>query len=207
MLTTNPVLPLGYSPVAEGQLVTVVTCLEMRARPQITRPDMPRGLRLERQAAPDLAAYRDLFRRVGEEFLWSSRLELDDEALRAILHDPQVELFVLFDDAGAIGLVELDFRVEGEGEIAFFGLAAEAVGSGVGWVMMAHALERAWSRPIGRLWVHTCHFDHPKAIAFYRRAGFVPYATLVEVIEDPRLTGHLSRNAAPQIPMLMVGES
>ena len=40
---------------------------------------------------------------------------------------------------------------------------------------MNRALELAWSRPISRVWVHTCTFDHPSALAFYQRSGFLPF--------------------------------
>ena len=34
--------------------------------------------------------------------------------------------------------------------------------------------------------MHTCNFDHPAAIGFYRRSGFTPYKLAVEVEVDPR---------------------
>ena len=67
---------------------------------------------------------------------------------------------------------------------------------------MNEALERAWARPIPRMWVHTCTFDHPNALGFYQRSGFRPYQVMVEVHPDPRLTGHLPREASPQVPLL-----
>ena len=42
--------------------------------------------------------------------------------------------------------------------------------------LLRAAIDRAWSRPITRLWVHTRTFDHPKALGHYQRAGFVVYA-------------------------------
>lgn len=202
MQAHNPVLPMGYSPIPPGRLATVVTCLEMRVRPGPLVAENRSGFTLVRQSRPDLTAYRRLFRRVGEDWLWSSRLALDDAALAAILHDPRVEVFVLREAGEEIGLLELDFREEGAAEIAFFGLVPGAIGSGAGWFMMAQALDLAWSRPIARLWVHTCHFDHPKAVSFYTRAGFSPYALMVEVLDDPRLTGLLPAEAAPHVPLL-----
>ncbi|HEY1447300.1 MAG TPA: hypothetical protein VGF33_02075, partial [Caulobacteraceae bacterium] len=63
-------------------------------------------------------------------------------------------------------------------------------------------IEEAWSRPIRRLWVHTCTFDHPSALGFYVRSGFAPYAFMVEVLPDPRLTGQLPPDAAPHVPLI-----
>jgi GNAT superfamily N-acetyltransferase len=127
---------------------------------------------------------------------------MPDDRLHAILADPAVEVFVLKEDQIHIGLLELDFREEGQCELAFFGLVPEAIGQGAGRFLMDQAIQKAWARPIRRLWVHTCSFDHPGALGFYRRSGFVPYAYAVEVHDDPRLTGHLPRTASPQIPLI-----
>jgi hypothetical protein len=56
--------------------------------------------------------------------------------------------------------------------------------------------------PLRRFWVHTCSLDHPAALNFYRRAGFVPYQRAVEVFDDPRVTGLLPPDSAPQIPLI-----
>ena len=56
---------MGLIPVANDQIATVVTSLEMRARPR-PRPLPDSPLRLVRWKAPALDKYRALFRRVGE---------------------------------------------------------------------------------------------------------------------------------------------
>lgn len=199
----NPPVPLGYSPVLPGQLANVVTCLEMLAAPP-QRPDsgFPAPYALVRSPSPDMAAYRALFRRIGERWLWYSRLVMPDAQLAAILANPAVEVFVLRAEGQDLGLLELDFRQMPDCELAFFGLAPEAIGGGLGRTLMNVALRRVWERPIRRLWVHTCNFDHPAALGFYIRSGFRPYAYQIEVQPDPRLTGHLPRDAAPQVPII-----
>jgi len=203
MKTPNPLLPFGYSPIAPGTVATVVTCLEMTEKPPPRLVPPPSGsIDLQPLQPPDIAIYRALFRRVGEDWLWSSRLVMADGELRAILENPQVEVHVLRRERQPIGLLELDFREPGECELAFFGLAQKAIGQGAGRYLMDQAITRAWATPIRRFWVHTCTFDHPSALGFYRRSGFRPYAFAVEVMEDPRLTGHLPRTAAPQVPLM-----
>jgi hypothetical protein len=81
-------------------------------------------------------------------------------------------------------------------------LVKEAIGKGVGLFLVNFAIDRAWARPIRRLWAHTCNFDHPAALAFYYRSGFRPYAFMADVADDPRLTGHMPRTAAPHVPLL-----
>jgi GNAT superfamily N-acetyltransferase len=198
-----PELPVGYSPVPAGHLASVVTYLEMTARPP-SRPVPPlrRSLTLARLGATDVATYRALFRAVGEEWLWFSRVLLDDAALQAILQDARVEAYAVRDGARAVGLLELDFRTPGSCELAFFGLTADAVGEGVGRWLMEEALTRAWSRPIARVHVHTCTLDQPDAVGFYVRSGFTAYRRAVEVAPDPRLSGHLPRHVGGHAPLI-----
>ncbi|MBC7311895.1 MAG: GNAT family N-acetyltransferase [Rhizobium sp.] len=203
MDTVNPPLPDGYSAVPAGKIANVVTCLEMLEKPPAkpARPAEP-GLTIERWDRPDLGEYRALFRAIGEEWMWFSRLVMPDEELRAILSHPEVHVYALTDDGRRIGLLELDFRTDGECELAFFGLVTDAIGHGAGRMLMNAAIEKAWARPIGRFWVHTCHFDHPGALSFYQRSGFRPYAFMVEVTDDPRLTGQMRRDAARHVPLI-----
>jgi GNAT superfamily N-acetyltransferase len=190
------------TPVAPGELAAIVTLLEMRVRPK-PRPLPASPLRLVRWKEPATNAYRTLFNRVGTPWLWFSRLLLDDAALEAIIRDPAVEISAVVDRNGIeIGLLELDFRVEGECEIAFFGLVPELAGKGHGTWLMGHALASGWRKHVARMWVHTCTLDHPGALGFYRRHGFVPFAQAVETFADPRLLGVLPREAARQVPLI-----
>ena len=203
MKTSNPPLPPGYSPLAPGMIANVVTCFEMTEKPPPRRArPLDDPLDLQRVQRPDLAEYRALFRRVGQDWLWYSRLVMSDADLRAILESPAVEVYILRRDGETIGLLELDFRQEGQCELAFFGLVTDAIGKGAGRFLMDQAIAKAWAKPIQRFWVHTCTFDHPSAVDFYQRSGFRPYAFAVEVQSDPRLTGHLPRTVAPRVPVL-----
>lgn len=198
-------LPDGYYRVPAGALATVVTYLEMAApvpaRPE--RADAPWTLRPV--VHPGLDWYRDLYRRVGMDWLWSSRLALTDAALAAVLHAPDVAVHALTLDGRDEGLVELDFRSPGQCELAFFGLTPAVVGAGAGRWLMNRAVALAWARPITRFWVHTCTLDSPAALPFYLRSGFAAYDRQVEVYGDPRLGGVLPRRAAPQVPLIEPG--
>jgi GNAT superfamily N-acetyltransferase len=189
----------GYTDLPQGKLANLVVYLEMREKSMRPAPAPP-GLSLARLPR-DAAAYRELFRRVGQDWLWSGRLRLSDAEFEALLADPDVEIFALVEGGERIGLMELDFREKGECELAYFGLAPGAIGRGAGRFMMNEAVSRAFERPIARLFVHTCSFDHPGAVKFYESSGFKPYKLAVEIHDDPRLTGLLPRDAAPHVPL------
>jgi GNAT superfamily N-acetyltransferase len=193
---------LALTPVPGDQLAAVVTTLEMRMRPPL-RPTPPSPLRLERWRTPGPDKYRALFRRVGEPWLWYSRLLLDDARLLSIIHDERIEVFAAVDRAGVeVGMLELDLRREGETELSYFGLVPELAGRGHGRWLMAHALGLAWRGGTRRVWLHTCTLDHPRALGFYRAQGFTATARTLETFPDPRIAGVLPREAAPHVPLL-----
>lgn len=191
-----------FSPIAAGRLATIVTHLEMVERPR-PRPLKPVPVRLKRWAAPSADKYRLLYRRVGEPWLWFSRLTMTDETLTEVIHDPKVEIFAVLDPQGIeVGLLELDFRKAPACEIAFFGLIPQLTGQGLGGWLMAQALALAWRSGVERVWVHTCTLDDPRALGFYIAQGFVPKAREIELLDDPRLTGLIPRDAAPHVPVI-----
>jgi GNAT superfamily N-acetyltransferase len=192
------ILPDGYSDIPAGKIAAVVTHLEMTARPP-RRDDPPGAWTLRKVDTPALHWYRDLHRRVGEEWLWFSRARMNDAELAAVIHAPGVEVYTLVVDGRD---VELDFREAGQCELVYFGVTAKLIGSGAARFMMNRGLEIAWSRDLSRVWVHTCTFDHPSAVAFYQRSGFRPFRRQIEVADDPRLDGTLPPTAARHVPII-----
>lgn len=76
------------------------------------------------------------------------------------------------------------------------------IGTGAARFLMNRALERAWSRDVRRVRVHTCTLDHPSALAFYQRSGFRPFRRQIEIADDPRLDGVAPRTAAKHVPIV-----
>jgi GNAT superfamily N-acetyltransferase len=195
-------LPNGYYALPPGKLANVATFLELVARPGRPLKSLPPGTVLEHVAGGDLAAYRAAFRAIGQDWMWFSRILMPDAELQGILRDPLVSSCYLKQGQETIGLLELDFREEGQCELAFFGLARNAIGQGLGRALMDEAIRLAFEKPIRRLWVHTCTFDAPQALHFYMRSGFRAYARMVEIHDDPRLSGKLPPDASPQVPII-----
>ena len=200
-------LPDGYSELAPGKIASVVTYLEMREPPAPKPVTAPPGVSVRKITKPDLMWYRQLYRTVGENWLWFRRLRMRDDELASIIHSPLVEVYALSvasdsGDQSDKGLLELDRREASEVEIAYFGVTADMVGRGAGKSLMAKALDAAWATGPRRVWVHTCTLDHPHALTFYRNAGFVPYKRAIEIADDPRLSGDAPRSAAPHVPIL-----
>lgn len=190
----------GFHDVPPGKLAMVVTYLEMTA-PQLRGAPCPDDVTFG-PLEPDIDAYRDLFRRVGEDWLWYGRLGLDDDTLRAILKHPRVELYTLRMSGQAEALLELDFREDGACELAYFGLTSALIGAGAGAFLMDRAIERAFEGGATRFHLHTCTIDSPQALGFYIRSGFTPTRRAVEIANDPRRLGIYPAKAGQVTPLI-----
>jgi GNAT superfamily N-acetyltransferase len=167
----------------------VVTYLEMLKPP--TRPTVPAPavgkIALLRAERPTISFYRYLYNTVGEPWLWWERRRLSNDELARIIHDPLVEIYVLYVDGVPAGYAELDRRKQDEVELAYFGLVPEFIGRKLGPFLLNWAVDTAWFGKPKRLWVNTNNLDHPKALQIYQKAGFVPYKQETQTIPNPRL--------------------
>jgi len=194
-------LPDGYSDIPRGKIAAVVTHLEMLERPAIA-PDAHGAWTLRHVSVPDLDWFRELYRSIGAEWLWFSRLRMSDAELAARIQSPATKIYALVHDGRDEGLVHLDFSEPNQSELSLFGVTAKLIGTGAARFLMNCALERAWRPGVTRVWLHTCSFDHPNALAFYQRAGFRPFRRQVEVADDPPLDGTLPRDVARHVPIV-----
>jgi GNAT superfamily N-acetyltransferase len=118
------------------------------------------------------------------------------------VHHPEVDIFVLSHNGVDGGLLEFDRRKMPDVELSFFGVLPFLIGKGAGRALLEFGLCAEWQHGPERIWLHTCTLDHPRALEFYCRAGFLPYKRGIEVMDDPRVTGDLPRDIAPDVPLL-----
>ncbi len=191
----------GLHDVPAGKVADIVTSLEMFERPPL-RPEVEDARwTLRRLNDPSPEDYLALYRAVGTDWLWHTRLVAPREMLLADIKDPKVEVYRL-EAAEGLGILELDFREAETCELTYFGVTGGLIGGGAARWMMNRAIERAWSQPIRRFWVHTCTLDSPSAPAFYIRSGFTPFRRQVEIADDPRLTGLAPLGSAGHVPVI-----
>lgn len=192
----------GYTDIPNGKVANIATFMEMTEKPKLRTPPENR-LVLDHMTVPDVERYHALFKAVGEEWLWFSRLTASKEKLVDIISTPGFEIFAAVKDGADIGLLELDVRDPSNIELAYFGLTEKAVGTGAGRWLMNAAIERAFDHHrTKRFHVHTCTMDSPQALAFYLRSGFIPYKRSIEVADDPRLSGHIGREKGKHHPII-----
>ena len=181
-----------------------VTYLEMFERPPPLPGPPPLGkTALMRAEACTVSFYRYLYETVGTPWVWFERRLWSDEVLAAELAKQTTEIFVLHAGGVPAGYFELNTAEPRDTELCYFGLAADFIGRGYGKFLLQAALDSAWQGNPTRVWVHTCTFDHPRALPLYQRAGFVVYAQRPVMFEDPRERGILPRSLRhPRLPLL-----
>lgn len=188
----------GITVLPRGYIATVKSYLERPAGGPIKIVNSPRGYALHRLTGNDVDRYRALFGKLGQEWLWWSRLLLSVEALTALLNDQRIEAFAIVRDGSDIGLLEWDLR-ETSPELAFLGLLTGNTGNGLGNWLMSETIQRLGAQPIR---VNTCTLDHPGALGFYRHWGYVVANQAIEIVPDPRLSGVLCQSAGRHVPVL-----
>ena len=188
---------------APAKLADTVTYLEMLAKP--ARPPTPvpaAKLALMRAERCTVSFYRYLYNVVGEPWLWYERRLWSDARVAKLLAQPEVEIYVLYGWGAPAGYFEL-VRAAGDTELAYFGLVPDFIGRGFGAWFLNAAIDTAWLGVSQRVWVHTCTFDHPRALGLYQRCGFKVYERRAVTFDDPRVTGVLPRNLKhPLLPAL-----
>src|SRR5262249_42121807 len=126
----------------DGKVAAVVTHLQMFEKPPL-RPEADGAQwTLTHRPNPDPEEYLALYRAVGTDWLWFSRLFMPADELLATIRDPKVEVYRLDGPEGGVGLLELDFRQLGECELTYFGVSGGLIGGGAARWMMNRAIER-----------------------------------------------------------------
>ncbi len=165
--------PLSLTPTNDDRIEVTITYLEQSVRPNLPRPPAPtRKTALMRVEHPPVHFYRYLYDLVGAPWNWISRRNMNDQELAALIHDPEVYLYVLYVDGAPAGMAEIDARKNDIHELKFFGLAPDWVGAGLGRFFLTNVLDLAWSREPQVLRLETCSLDHPAALPLYQKFGF-----------------------------------
>lgn len=150
--------------------------LEMKLPNELNVKPLPDALSVVECEQPQYQFNRFLYQLVGTDWEWGDLDDWSDEQWRAIVESDDHRTWVAYYRGSIAGYFEL-YRPGGtDTEIRYFGLVPGVIGKGFGGPLLSHAIESAWSWPgTQRVWVHTCTFDHPNALANYRARGMKLY--------------------------------
>jgi GNAT superfamily N-acetyltransferase len=154
------------------------TYLQMKSRDEF-RPSAARAadathLRIVEATVKQWQFNRFLYTLVGSEWSWFEKLSWTDGQWASYAESDALRTFVGYFDGSPAGYFELK-NVQGEVEIAYFGLAPRFIGQGLGGLLLSAAIEAAWAMSPSRVWLHTCTLDHPNAVKNYEARGFKAY--------------------------------
>jgi ribosomal protein S18 acetylase RimI-like enzyme len=122
----------------------------------------------------------DLYRRVGGPLGWDTRFMMTTKALSDLLQSDISVLYVLRENAGAVGMCEFERQANDNVELKHFGLVPEAQGRGLGLALLTNSLKLEWQGKTKRVWLHTDDCDSPAAQPTYEKAGFTIFDRRLE---------------------------
>lgn len=155
----------------------VVTYLEMNQRPSAPPPARPINVNTALLCAenPPADYFLYLYKTVGAEHEWTDWLERPHADVEAFVGNPAVLLYTLMLDGWPGGFFMLDSSDAGTCDLAYFGLAPQAIGRKLGRWFLTTAVETGWAlQGTDRMTVNTNTLDHPRALGLYQRVGFQP---------------------------------
>ena len=146
-------------------------------RDPVARPDTDDHLELSEIFDIPLSDYRALYRAIGDEHHWTSRL-LPDDLLAKELYNGATRIFLLSRGNQAAGWFEIEMRrAIREARIVHLGVLPAFRGRHLASYLIDHAIKAAFASGICRLTIETNTLDHPAALPLYQRHGFRIYAT------------------------------
>ena len=122
---------------------------------------------------------RFLYLHVGEAWRWTDKRTWSDARWQSYVGSDDLRTFIGFIDESIAGYFELEKKGT-DVEIAYFGLAPEFIGQGLGGALLTSAISTAFAWDASRVWVHTCTLDHPSALQNYVARGMQIYRTSTE---------------------------
>ncbi len=165
----------------------VITYLEQTAPPAVANHAPPSGVKLALMRAqnPPLAFYRYLYSQIGGPHQWISRKSLNDSELAALIHRPEIHIYVLYVDGAPAGFAEIDASNSVEIQLIFFGLSPDFTGMSLGRYFLGETLRLIWAMGPEKVVLETCNLDHPAALPLYQKQGFTVFDQRKGQIELP----------------------
>ena len=118
------------------------------------------------------------YKNIGKKHKWIDRLVWVDAQWIDYVSSEKVKTYVFKFKADLAGFFELISHTEKkEIEIAYFGLLEEFQNKKLGSYLLSKAIEKAFKKSVGRVWVHTCSLDHKNALNNYIARGMKIFKT------------------------------
>ena len=118
------------------------------------------------------------YKNIGKKHKWIDRLVWTEAQWIDYASSKKVSTYILKFKNNLAGFFELISHEEKkEIEIAYFGLLEEFQNKKLGSYLLSKAIEKAFKKSVGRVWVHTCSLDHKNALNNYIARGMKIFKT------------------------------
>jgi len=143
---------------------------------EVTKPTVDYSLNLLKPTNFQLNKF--FYKNIGKKHKWIDRLVWTETQWIDYVSNKDVETYVFKFKADLAGFFELISHTEKkEIEIAYFGLLEEFQNKKLGSYLLSKAIEKAFKKSVGRVWVHTCSLDHKNALNNYIARGMKIFKT------------------------------
>lgn len=149
----------------------------MRSAAELRRSSARPDAQVVRVSIPSPELNRFLYTAIGGDWYWLERLPWTYQDWQRYLDRTELQTWLVTVGGVPAGYFELEHQPGGDVEIVYFGILPQFTVSGLGGWALSRAVDCAWEMGAKRVWVHTCDFDHPRALANYLARGFKVFKT------------------------------
>ncbi|MCA9218166.1 MAG: GNAT family N-acetyltransferase [Planctomycetales bacterium] len=110
---------------------------------------------------------------IGSKYNWGGRHGWQLEDWQAFVDRADLETWVAYWSDAPAGYFEIETQTDGSQRVHCFGLLEPFIGRRLGGYLLTRCVQRCWERDATRIWLRTCTYDHPHALANYKARGFV----------------------------------
>ncbi|MEC9392541.1 MAG: GNAT family N-acetyltransferase [Pseudomonadota bacterium] len=160
----------------EELIETTVTWLKYTGYEKGNLPVIKNNINIIKKDNITTYQYKKIYREIGFNYNWISRLKLSEEELKKIIHHENVDIYFMVKKNKIIGFLEIDYRSLKEVKIVHLGIVDSFIGKGYGKKLLKFAIKRSKEIDIKPLILQTNSLDHPNALIFYQKNGFQVYA-------------------------------
>ena len=160
----------------EELIETTVTWLKYTGYERESLSVIKKDINIIKKKNISINLYKKIYKKIGLNYNWISRLKLSEEELKKIIHDNNVDIYFMIKENKVIGFLEVDYRSLKEVKIVHLGVINSFIGQGYGKKLLKFAIKRSKEIDIRPLILQTNSLDHPNALIFYQKNGFQVYA-------------------------------
>ncbi|MDB9760989.1 GNAT family N-acetyltransferase [Pelagibacteraceae bacterium] len=144
-----------------------------RTKIKIQSINIPKNVKISLETKKDINVNKFFYRHVGKDHFWRDRLVWSDNEWKKYIDNKNLETNIMKINDSFAGFYEQEFHEDkNEIELIQMGILKEYQGKQLGSFLLKYIINKALSRDIKRLWVHTCSLDHKYALNNYLSKEF-----------------------------------